>query len=237
MPSWRGKVPIYINNFNWLTSTRELASYFDDVPGVEVVIVDNASTYPPLLDWYSSCLYKVIRLQANSGEHAPWNCGAVLPPAAHRAFWGSDFYVVTDSDLSLCSCPKDLIHVLVAGSRAYPNLNKVGLSLETGDLPDESPTAVQVRQWESQFWRERQDGLFFKAAVDTTFALYSIDVPFATARRSDENSIRSDRPYTARHLPWYIIAEKLTPEEEYYLETARSGHWGRMLQNLRRQKK
>jgi hypothetical protein len=236
MPSWFGKVPIYINNFNWLTSTKEMTSYFDDIPGVQVVIVDNESTYPPLLDWYASCPCQVVRLPGNFGEHAPWNCGVVLSPEAHRTFWGSDFYVVTDSDLSLGTCPKDLIEVLVEGSRAYPHLNKVALSLEIDDLPDESPAAVHVRQWESQFWRERQDARFFKAAVDTTFALYSIDVPFGTAQSQDGNSIRSDRPYTARHLPWYITFEKLTPEEEFYLETTRCGHWGRFLQSEMRQR-
>ena len=224
----RSVIPIYINNFNWLTPTRALAGYFDDVPAAEVIIVDNASTYPPLLEWYrSACPYKVVRLSANGGKHAPWNSGTVLPAAVHRALFGSDYYVVTDPDLSLDACPKDLLEFLTAGLQRYPSSNKVGLSLEIDDLPSECPWAVEAERWERQFWTQRRDEQFFQAGVDTTFALYSVDTPHGTAKRSDPNALRSDRPYTARHLPWYMKTDELTQEELYYFSSVRNGVWGK----------
>ncbi len=210
---------------------HNLADFFSRIPGTDITIVDNASTYPPLLDWYEGCPYRVARLGENCGEHAPWDRGVVLSGAEHRARYSSDYYVVTDPDLSLDSCPQDVLDLLVEGWRSYPFVNKIGLSLEIDDLPDASPMAEQVRQWESQFWRERRDGRFFDAWVDTTLALYSVDLPFARARDTG-NSLRSDRPYTARHLPWYIDPDHMSAEEEYYIRTTRRGHWGTFLQRV-----
>lgn len=229
--AWLGTIPIYINNFNWLTPVCGLAEFFSRIPGTEITIVDNASTYSPLLDWYTDCSYRVVRLSENYGEHAPWKCGVVLSAAEHRTRYSSDYYVVTDPDLSLSSCPEDVLDLLVSGWRSYPFVNKIGLSLEIEDLPETSPLAEGVRHWESQFWRERRDGRFFDAWVDTTLALYHVDVPFARAQ-STANSLRSDRPYTAQHLPWYIDLEHMTAEEEYYIRATRSGHWGSLLQRL-----
>lgn len=228
---WQGTIPVYINNFNWLTPVQNIAAFIDRIPGTEVTIVDNASTFAPLLEWYATCRYRVVRLDENIGEHAPWACGAILPSALHRERFGSDYYVVTDPDLSLESCPVNVLEVLVSGWLSYPSLTKIGLSLEIDDLPDTSPMANNVKMWESQFWRNRRDERFFEADVDTTFALYRCDVPFIRAQTTG-NSLRSDRPYTARHLPWYIDPDHVTVEEEYYIRTTRKGHWGTFLQRV-----
>jgi len=224
---WAGTIPIYITNFNWLTSTRALAKYFDDVPGVEVIIVDNCSTYSPLVEWYeTNCPCRVVRLTENVGEHAVWHRGAILPPPVHRAFFGSDYYVVTDPDLSLEGCPKDVLNVLRTGLDENPDILKVGLSLELDDLPSTSPFTNDVRAWEAQFWRRRRGSQFYEAAVDTTFAMYRIDSPFDRVRTNQGAALRTDRPYTARHLPWYMDPAELSEEQLYYVMRTRIGSWG-----------
>jgi hypothetical protein len=60
--------------------------------------------------------------------------------------------VVTDADLSLDGCPKDLLDVLIEGFSAAPDAVKVGLSLEIDDLPE--PMRARVRGWELQFWSD-----------------------------------------------------------------------------------
>jgi len=223
MRGWKGTIPIYINNRNWLTSTREMADFFAQVPRCEVIIVDNASTYEPLLDWYNQgCPYKVVRLPQNSGSHAPWTSGAVLPAPVHRAWFGSDYYVVTDPDLRFEGCPRDVLDVLVDGYEAYPEITKVGVSLEITDIPQDAISAREVVAWESQFWTNRRDGRFFNAGVDTTFALYGVGIP------CKGNCLRADRPYTARHLPWYFTLDSLTEEQTYYLQNATNGHWSKI---------
>ncbi|MGH9200228.1 MAG: class I SAM-dependent methyltransferase [Vicinamibacterales bacterium] len=70
-------VPIFINNFNRLTSTRALASWVAELPGTRVIILDNDSDWPPVLEWYEHCPFEVRKLRANlgNGHHgfaAPW---------------------------------------------------------------------------------------------------------------------------------------------------------------------
>jgi|SRR5580692_6248310 hypothetical protein len=231
MPAWSGTIPIYINNFNWFSPVKNLAAFFESIPGTEMTIIDNASTYPPLLEWYDHCRCRVVRLIDNCGPYAPWNMGIITAPEKHRATYCSDYYVVTDPDLSLDECPADMMDLLVQGWHRYPSISKIGLSLEIDDLPLTSPLAEGVKEWESQYWRDRRDDQFFDAAVDTTFAMYHIDVPFGRAKATG-NSLRADRPYTARHLPWYIDPAHMSEEEEYYVKTTRAGHWGTALQRL-----
>ena len=221
-----GVIPIYINNYNWLTSTREMADFFGSIPGCMPIIVDNGSTYPPLLKWYKSeCAYRVIRLGSNVGCHAPWMCGAEWPLEVHQSIFGSRYYAVTDADLSFAGCPQDVVDVLISALVKYPECTKAGVSLALWDIPETSVAGQAARQWEEQFWRNRRDETFFEAAIDTTFAVYRAGV------RCTGNCLRSDRPYCARHLPWYITRETLTDEQSYYLATAVGGSWTTYLQN------
>jgi hypothetical protein len=219
-----GTVPIYINNFNWLTWPRQMARFFEDVPNTEVIIVDNASTYPPLLNWYESeCPYKIVRLPENLGPHAPWRSGAILPPVVHEGYFGTPYYVLTDPDLCLDDCPKDLVEHLIEGYERYPEVTKVGVGLEIGNLPSDSIVAADAVAWERQFWANRRDGQFFDAAVDTTFAVYSIHVPCKGI------CLRSDRPYIARHQPWYLTPGNISDEHFYYIQRTIVGSWGGLL--------
>lgn len=217
--TWKGTIPVYINNFNRLTTTRKLAKWFDDVPGTELIIIDNASTYPPLLDWYvHECPYKIVRLDGNGGHHAPWKQACVLHAHTHRAIFGSEWYIVTDPDLDLADVPKDLVDVLLSGFTVMPNAVKVGVSLEIDDLPPVH--SERVRSWEQQFWTRLVGDGFFQADIDTTLAIYRAETMHATAMTTNQGCLRTVRPYTARHMPWYLDPKNLSAEETYYFQQA-----------------
>ncbi len=199
-------IPVWINNRDRLSTTRALVEYLRQVPGCRPIIVDNASTYPPLLGWYGRCGVEVQRLAFNGGSQAPWRFADLARGAA--------YYAVTDSDLDLDGVPRDLLAVLRDGLNRFPEANKAGLSLEVHDLPD-TPLADQARAWEAHFWEKRLDGRWFLADVDTTFALYRAGDGWGG---NAGPAIRSDRPYTGRHVPWYLTPETMTEEERYYLE-------------------
>lgn len=197
---------VFVNNRNRLTSLRKMVDYLVGLGGVQIAVVDNASTWPPLLEWYEQNPWlRVIHLGYNGGPQAPFE---VL-----RQALPSPYYAVTDSDLDLGGVPADLLDVLRRGLDAHSEILKVGLSLETDDLP-RTRLGDAARQHEARFWQDRLDGAWWKADVDTAFALY----------RAGEGwggygpSLRADRPYTARHLPWYATAENLTDEDRYYAE-------------------
>jgi hypothetical protein len=150
----------------------------------------------------------VRSLGANLGHRAPWISGAVGGVT-------TPYYVVTDADLAMDGCPKDVLEQLVDGLTRFPWATKAGVGLEIEDIPSEYPSRDMILGIEHQYWAHRLDARFFHAAVDTTFALYRAgeDPPCAPA-------LRMDRPYVAKHLPWYVCQSTLDDEERHYLLTA-----------------
>lgn len=214
-------IPIFINVFNRVTTTRNLVAQLSRLKDVEPIIIDNCSTWQPLLDWYDECPIEVIRLRENMGHHAPWKCGAI---SQHD----SEFYIVTDCDLSLIDCPLDLVDRLLAPfawGGVDAGVIKSGLGLRIDDLP---PWQARVASWEARWWRNpcRTPGYYW-AAVDTTFAAYRADTPIQVATTVvNIKSTRTDAPYLARHVPWYFDNENLDDENKNYFATANgSNSW------------
>jgi hypothetical protein len=192
--------PIFINNFNRLSTTRRMVECLRGIPDAEIIIVDNASTYAPLLEWYKTNPCEVIRLKDNRGKLAPWT----LADRRMKELC----YVVTDSDLDLTGVPSDVLPLLWQGLKKYPRMVKAGLSLRIDDLPAAFESTAEIVRWESQFWKRKLDDCWWVADIDTTFALYRPGTGHAYTP-----AIRADVPYTARHLPWYRTD---TAEERYY---------------------
>jgi len=67
------RIPIIINNFNRLTYLKELIQSLEQRGYSNIYIIDNLSTYQPLLDYYESCRYRIFRLKKNLGSYALWN--------------------------------------------------------------------------------------------------------------------------------------------------------------------
>jgi hypothetical protein len=199
-------IPAYLTVFNRLTWPRALAADCERL-GFEPVLVDNGSTYPPLLDWYQTCPYRVLRLGHNGGCYAFFNAQLHLRQGG--------LFVVSDPDLDLSRLPADTGDRLRAALRANPGFPKAGLSLEVEDLPDHYPFKRNVREHEAGFWERPSPDGNWVADVDTTFALYDPDRDF---RRHFYKAIRLARPYTARHLPWYLDPKNLTDEERYFID-------------------
>jgi len=215
VPDFKKKrIKCFVNNRDRLTWTKALIREIERIGG-EPIIVDNASTYAPLLAWYATNPCQVIRLESNGGSRAPWNSGVISREVKH-----GDFYVVTDPDLDLSGVPADALSVLRDGFRH--GTFKVGLSLEIEDLPRWALECMQVNnktlsQIETTYWRDKVDEKFWRAPTDTTFAMYRNFGPMPSDH-SFVDAIRADRPYTARHLPWYRSVKDFDDEDRYYTE-------------------
>src|ERR1700675_4608017 len=96
-------VTIFINNKDRLTSTRALTEWLLRAGTKKITILDNASTYPPLLEWYKGLPEGVtVEMGPNRGPWGAWSTG--------RLQTQGNPYVVTDSDLVPANCcPLDLI--------------------------------------------------------------------------------------------------------------------------------
>jgi hypothetical protein len=62
-----------------------MVEYLQRVPNALPIVVDNDSTYPPLLEWYKTCDCEVILLGVNSGPRAPWESGCIDQRATYYA--------------------------------------------------------------------------------------------------------------------------------------------------------
>ncbi|MBK8565294.1 MAG: hypothetical protein IPN76_18615 [Saprospiraceae bacterium] len=209
-----GSMPVFINNFNRYRHLKAQMKWLSSLADpVSVIIIDNNSTYPPLLAFYetlNSTNVQVVKLGFNS-----WRKGAVH---LSKQLLGFDKFIITDPDLLPCEdLPKDVLSHLSDLLDRYPAYNHIGLSLEINDLPD-NPLRETVRRHESKFWPPSAQvlkGEVMVADVDTTFAIYrnGSDVEALSP------ALRTVRPYTLRHLDWYIQPDDLTEEYRYYLQS------------------
>jgi len=85
-------IPIFINNYNRLTTTTLLINSLQKRGYNNIHILDNKSTYPPLLEFYKTTNCKVHFLKKNYGSKAYWKSNLWL------SYLNSHF-VYTDSDV------------------------------------------------------------------------------------------------------------------------------------------
>lgn len=200
-----------------MTYPKNMAEFLSD-HNVNVIMIDNNSTYQPLLDWYETCPYKVYRLKENLGHKCLYKSGILNE-------YSDQHYILTDHDLDISSIPSDFVEVLMKGIQS-PNAIKSGLSLEIDDLPDNT-YAKKAYDWEINYWkRPLDDNGFYIAEVDTTFALYDRQKEYTGFPETDRffQAVRAPRPYTARHLPWYNTEDNVTEEEMYYIKSTNT-YW------------
>jgi hypothetical protein len=215
------QIPIIINNFNRLDSMKKLIFSLEKRGYTNIYIIDNHSTYPPLLEYYETCRHIVFRLEQNIGMTALWTSGI------YKRF-RNDFFVYTDSDVvPVDECPDDFLLFFLETLKKYRLAQKVGFSLKIDDLPDCYALKEDVIFWEHRFFERKRDEYLYWAPIDTTFALYR---PRGKRKHANYNieMYRTAFPYMARHLPWYIDSENPDEEEKYYMsQTLVKTSWSR----------
>lgn len=215
------KIPILIINFNQLYYLKKLINSLVNNGYKNIVVIDNNSTYPPLLEYYDrvNAYVEILLRKTNDG---------------HRVFWknkdlynkyGKGYYVVTDADIELtANCPDDFILHFKKILDNNKQLVKVGFSLKIDDIPDSNKHKSKILNWEKQFWQNEDADGNYRTIIDTTFALYRPTNQFYINYFYD--AIRTKVPYIAKHGGWYIDHKNLTEEQEFYMKTAsESSSW------------
>jgi glycosyltransferase involved in cell wall biosynthesis len=205
-------IKVVINNRNRLTTTKNMVEKLLLLnPNEEIIIIDNGSTYPPLLEWYKTLTNVDIRYFGNEGHLALW--------ATQLDKELGEYFVYTDSDIILNdNFPK--LWKMIMWSQLNWNrgtYDKVALAIHIDDLPDHYSFKNQVIRNEARWWLEKHDAEMFdylyKADTDTTFAMM---------RNFGDNCYKSLRiakeDMMCRHYGWYLDLENLDEEEKYYLE-------------------
>lgn len=207
-------IPVIINNYNQLEFLLPMIAKLGTFDNIKIIILDNGSTYKPLLDWYSTIETEIEVVRTiNLGHHAPWISGVV--DKCRKDF--GDFYIVTDPDIDISDLPENTIDVL-KDILIKKNILKVGLSLRIDDIPDHYKLKNSVLRWEGKYWNNPEyiNGYpIYNAGVDTTFALYNhknINQNFIFS------AVRIGGTLTAKHLTWYIDENNLTDNQKYYID-------------------
>ncbi|MCH6201347.1 hypothetical protein MMU07_17320 [Aquiflexum sp. LQ15W] len=205
-------IPVIINNFNRLDCLQQQVAWLERAGMRHIYIIDNASTYPPLLAYYRQTPYTVFLLNRNVGFMALWK--TIL----FQRF-RNDYYIYTDPDIiPIEECPVDAVYFFYTLLQKYSQVEKVGFGLTIDDLSDYYPLKAKVQAWESKFWSEPVEANVYAAPIDTTFALYRP----GSMGGSELKALRTGGLYRARHLSWYVNPGQLPEEELYYMQHAGS---------------
>jgi hypothetical protein len=203
------KVKVLLINRNLLTTLQYTLNFLRKEPRVEIHILDQKSTYPPLLEFYKTISEKV-HYSENEGPYSAWH---------HRYnHLRKNYFIVADTDCIYDNVPDDWLDVMLHAIN-QPGSPKIGFSLEIEDLPN-TDIGKQAYKHESKYWENKID-LGWDAHVDTTFALYRANMAFSY------DAIRLDRPYCIKHAPWYLDKSCIPEEWRYYLDNANGlSTWG-----------
>jgi len=219
------KVPVFIISFNRLTCLQKLVAWLESAELAEPIIVDNGSTYPPLLDWFDRMrgTIAIHDFKDNYGPYRVWDQRLFEARTSPE----QPFYVVTDPDVvPIAECPKDAIPRLVDAWNALRS-PKVGLSFRLETIPDTLPSGHDIRAWETRMQSDgvrQPDGAgaralpgCYESMLDTTFQVNHRDM---LPPSGGSSGIRLAHPYQADHLGWHLDPHHLSDEERYYWQTA-----------------
>jgi hypothetical protein len=215
----RQQLPIIVICRDLLSDLISLVHWLEKTSHENIILLDNNSSYPPLLEYLSATHHEVIRLDANLGHRSPWLCGLI-----DRLGPGTPF-VVTDPDvIPDPEAPPDSFEYMQQLLLKHDAFDKAGFGLHIDDLPDHYPHRDAVIIWESPFWTKAIEPNVFAAHLDTTLALHRP----GTASKVTE-SLRTGAPHMARHLPWYRDPRHPDEESAHYLKHRDDsvGYWNR----------
>ncbi|HLP73288.1 MAG TPA: hypothetical protein VK155_10325 [Bacteroidales bacterium] len=213
-------IPVIINNFNRVTTLKKLIAALEKRGYYNIYIIDNNSTYPPLLDYYKNeCRHEVFMIGRNIGTLALWQSGVFKR-------FRNNFFVYTDSDVvPIEDCPDDFMLVFLNILKKYRHAQKVGFSLRIDDIPECNLQKPSILEHEGQFYRYRiEKDNIYRAPIGATFALYR---PRGRYRHANFHIqiFRTGYPYMAYHMPWYQDSLSPEPEERYYIEHCGPRAW------------
>ena len=213
--------PIVILNRDRLHPLVEQVEVLQKKGYTNIVIIDNQSTYQPLLDWY-----KISGVDVFVNDIVPNSNKAFLQlvQAGHPKFLQiiSSWYVFNDSDIiPEEQAPDNFIEDLINYAIKYGK-SKVGMSIRIDDIDLNYPLNKWVHGYESDYWTNGVldgDVWLYPHPIDTTFAVHA---PGAMPDWSSD-TLRVGTPYIVKHAPFYYDPENLPEDEKYYLEHMNRG--------------
>jgi len=219
-PPLKGGIPVYIISFNQVTYLRNMVRQLRrlEVKLSDIHVVDNQSTFPPLLDYLSELEgqgHRVHRMPRNLGPRGIFEpeSGLNLP----------EVFAVTDPDLQFSDTTPLTFREDMLQIAGWCGVWKCGCALTLSDrdqfLDGDYSGGKTIAEWEKAYWVDpipgwpsslggrpvTARGTVYRASVDTTFAVYVRD----RIHSGFLEAVRVAECFEARHLPWYATAEEV----------------------------
>lgn len=209
---------------NRLSSTKKMVEDLFRLNGdSHITIIDNASTYPPLLQWYKE-IEKDVFIIKHDVNHGPW-----------VFFYGGIFnntsathYVYSDADLELNpNMPYNWQEIMLEYLEKYNR--KPSLALKISDVA-EGELKNQILNHQNICWNKTSEENVYLAVTDMTFTLD------AKTNGYRYESVRLAGDFECKHIPWYLDFNNLSDEEVYYLNNLDDKYsdacWSRYNKNI-----
>jgi len=234
-------IPVYVISFNRLSVLKKtLEGLLRFVERKNIIIIDNASDYKPILDYYITLVESGITIFYNSKLKSANELNTIAPfIEKENARRKCEYYVITDPDISLELSNEDLFRVCKFFLNSMSDINIVGPMLKITDIP--KTYIYREYAWKrhvEQFWHKipqyiiyNKKRVFYQhALIDTTFGMLRSSTKFKRLHKG----VLLYSPYEAQHLDWYISKENLTEDQKNYFQSTiknNISHWNSLSTN------
>lgn len=217
-------IPVLIINFNQLSYLERLIHFLIEREFENIIILDNKSTYPPLLEYYKKIesKIKIEYLSENYGHQVLYNASYLLGK------YGQGYYFLTDSDI----VPNDHLPANFADEmikkldQYFSKVTKIGFAIRIDNIPDHYKLKEKVLIWVEKFWQNQLEPDSYLTTIDTTFALYKPKYGLPFTNIDFLKGLRLAGNYSATHGGWYLDTENLSEENKFYFATVnKSASW------------
>lgn len=203
----------YITVWNRFRFLPKLCEQFTQA-GLNVILIDNQSTYEPCVKYLESCPYKVIRMKQNE---TAW---AFFITELYQEY-RDKYFLISDSDLTIDdNTPSDWLNKLVVGLELHKGdgIWKCGLSQRIDNLPN-NPYANEIKAYEAGFYANPTRHGYYKVWMDLGIAVYDRERrgEYPNKEGNWYAAVRTQMPYTSIHHDWFLTPETMTEEDKYYL--------------------
>ena len=216
--------PIIIPVFNAPTYLKSMIDQLEARGWTNVIICDNDSTYPPMLDLLNelSIKYSVVMWGKNLGPR-------VYTEDKDICSRMPKYFIVTDPDLLFNDAmPASALNKMKRIVDMY-GVSKVGLAVDI-DSPEEiekffNPKGVELGErvhWIKKIDRYQESDDLYHAPVDTTFALYNrdaflVEIDNVPVRMTcNTSAIRIAGRFTCKHMGYWKETPLSEKEETHY---------------------
>lgn len=210
-------LPTFLVVCDIVSWAQEAIENLNRIGGLEIILLDNGSTNPDMLQFLGDCSYEVVKLKKRLDQSKIWDT------KIHRTTDGP--FLAVHSFFDLSSLPASTPAAL-CGALNTLGVARCGVSVVFDDLPAHHPCRDDIAERETKHWKCR-DGDYFVAEVGFAF----------WAGRSDKLSERSEGwytpqrrlcpPYVVKYRPWYLDFDGVLPQDvAYYLEHAGASNVG-----------